>query len=989
MRLRLPLARAVRACVLAVPLLTPARARAQHEAPLAVQRQARRAVEGDSVAAVRDRWATRIRMDSTDRAARIGLAALDDLTYDYPAATSGYRALSDTSNRPPDRYTAFARMAWARMDEARGAIGDATTGYAEARILARRVGDRTTNGIAAAGLSFLRANAISMEAGLAILDTAERLVPRDLDGIQSDLARRRATMLAVQIIPGARDTALEAIRLARRAGERRAEANAVRALALYHKMRGFADSNVAALRITAQLQREAHDRRALSETLVRIADVQLSERRLGLARVTLLEAQREATASHNDYGLAASETGLGDLALRVHDLSSAERHLRRAADLNIASNDSGSLIVVRNYQVNELLDAGWLDSAWTLQRSILTHFERSREITDAMTSHRLLADIALAQGRLEVAERELDSADSLVRRYRIPGTSAALWYDRARLAQRRGRDAEAEALLERYLASLRDDDGVARWDVQVRLAEIHARIGDPAAAAAKLAAATNALERWRASQGDSTLRLLAFQTSAHEEGDRDAYFARAIATLARRGQQASAFEQAERRRARTLAERIVQADALRAHAETTEGHHGTSIEDARATIAGIRAALPDERTALLEYVTGAGGAPTTLFIISRHGTRVVQLASVDSLLPMLRRFLAAIETGEKVSSLGRSLGAALLEPALDSLDPRVTRLVIVPDGALHRVPFDALRLADGRATIERYEISLAPSAAVEALLWGRAAQDPTRQPRVLAFGDPVFSNDSLSSELRVASRTAGANRDAFTADGRLARLPESGREARIAASYGHGSVLRLREGATAAYLKQATPGSFQVLHLATHALVDERSLLRSAVVLAPSDGDDGFVSPGDLAALPLGAELVVLSACRSAGGVVVDGEGVQGLTAPLLAAGARAVVATAWPIDDHETVAVIADFYRELSAGVTVGEALRAAKLAAMHRGAPPRDWASFTVIGDPTIRVPLDPPRHELAKTVLLLASAAAAGGAVVLYRRRLRRPA
>ena len=84
---------------------------------------------------------------------------------------------------------------------------------------------------------------------------------------------------------------------------------------------------------------------------------------------------------------------------------------------------------------------------------------------------------------------------------------------------------------------------------------------------------------------------------------------------------------------------------------------------------------------------------------------------------------------------------------------------------------------------------------------------------------------------------------------------------------------------------------------------------------------------------------------------------VQGLTAPLLAAGARAVVATAWPIDDHETVAVVEDFYRALSRGATVGSALREAKLAAMRRGAPARDWASFTVIGDPTVRIPLESP--------------------------------
>ena len=268
------------------------------------------------------------------------------------------------------------------------------------------------------------------------------------------------------------------------------------------------------------------------------------------------------------------------------------------------------------------------------------------------------------------------------------------------------------------------------------------------------------------------------------------------------------------------------------------------------------------------------------------------------------------------------------------------------------------------------------------LLWKRVA--PSGPARVLAFGDPAFNTERVTRELQIASRDGRTTRGGESDTG-FERLPESGREARIAASYGTGSIARLREEASASYLKRAPLDSFRVLHLATHALVDERSLLRSAVVLAPSEGDDGLVSPGDLAALPLRADLVVLSACRSAGGVVVDGEGVQGLTAPLLAAGARAVVATAWPIDDHETVTVIEDFYRALSRGATVGSALREAKLAAMRRGAPARDWASFAVIGDATMRIPLKAPRRWTAWRVLLLAVLVLGAGAWAVHQRRV----
>ena len=109
-----------------------------------------------------------------------------------------------------------------------------------------------------------------------------------------------------------------------------------------------------------------------------------------------------------------------------------------------------------------------------------------------------------------------------------------------------------------------------------------------------------------------------------------------------------------------------------------------------------------------------------------------------------------------------------------------------------------------------------------------------------------------------------------------------------------------------------------------------------------------MVGPGDLAALRLDADLVVLSGCRTAGGVLVEGEGVQGLTAPLIQAGARSVVASQWRIADRRTIPFIQAFYQALAKGLPVGDALRAAKLDGFRRGAPPWDWAAFTAVGDP-----------------------------------------
>jgi CHAT domain-containing protein len=225
---------------------------------------------------------------------------------------------------------------------------------------------------------------------------------------------------------------------------------------------------------------------------------------------------------------------------------------------------------------------------------------------------------------------------------------------------------------------------------------------------------------------------------------------------------------------------------------------------------------------------------------------------------------------------------------------------------------------------------------------------------MLALGDPEFAGERIA----LASREAETYRSAFDARGGLARLTGSGEEARAVARFAPGGAeVRLRDDASEAWLKQARLDGFRVIHLATHALVDEVSLARTALALAPSEGEDGFLSPADLAGLRLDADLVVLSACRTAGGVAIAGEGMEGLTAPLVAAGARAVVATQWRIGDRSTVRLVGDFYAALARGAPVAEALRTAKLAAIRRGAPAREWAGFTVVGDPLARVGVTAP--------------------------------
>jgi CHAT domain-containing protein len=286
--------------------------------------------------------------------------------------------------------------------------------------------------------------------------------------------------------------------------------------------------------------------------------------------------------------------------------------------------------------------------------------------------------------------------------------------------------------------------------------------------------------------------------------------------------------------------------------------------------------------------------------------------------------------------------------------------------------------------IERYAVSLAPSAAVLAALWQRSTARATASDRpvpVLAFGDPAFGAPVAAAHAETdSSRTRADVAGELDPDTALPRLSGSGDEARLVARYAPGAVVRLHHDASAGYLKRAPLERFRVIHFATHAVVDERSVSRTVLALAPDSAGSGMVGPGDLAALRLDADLVVLSGCRTAGGVVVEGEGVQGLTAPLIQAGARSVVASQWRIGDRSTVAFIRAFYQSLAEGLSVGDALRAAKLEAIRRGAPPREWAAFTLVGDPLVRVPLEVPGPW--RTVALVATLAVGAGGLVVAR-------
>jgi CHAT domain-containing protein len=125
---------------------------------------------------------------------------------------------------------------------------------------------------------------------------------------------------------------------------------------------------------------------------------------------------------------------------------------------------------------------------------------------------------------------------------------------------------------------------------------------------------------------------------------------------------------------------------------------------------------------------------------------------------------------------------------------------------------------------------------------------------------------------------------------------------------------------------------------------------RSALLLRPSGAEDGLVQAREILEWRLGAQLVTLSACDTGSGAAHGQEGVASLVRPFLIAGARSVVANLWTADDRFSLALMREFYRQLAAGIDVGEGLRRAKLKMLEQFGPqavPKLWSGVLVYGD------------------------------------------
>jgi CHAT domain-containing protein len=389
--------------------------------------------------------------------------------------------------------------------------------------------------------------------------------------------------------------------------------------------------------------------------------------------------------------------------------------------------------------------------------------------------------------------------------------------------------------------------------------------------------------------------------------DLQSVFERAIDLYTGLGRTQEALAVSELSRSRALL------DAVRGRARLPDGAAATI------DVASMQRLLrPDERIVEFHALPGRLQA----WVV---GPQEIRGRSIDipreELAELVEGFRNSIVRGRRSAvDNGARLGAALLGPL--GLQPG-QRLIIVPNGPLHYLPFQALRL-EGRYLIETNPVSVAPSASIALQL---AQRTPRAAATLVAFGNP-----------RIEDRY---------------ELPGAAVEVRALEKSFPGAAVYLGAEATKSRFRQ-TAAAVSIMHVAAHAEADQVDPLYSRILLANEGGRQNFLEAHEITDLPLGGTaLVTLSACESGLGRIARGDEVLGFTRSFLSAGASSLVSSLWPVSDDATALLMGTVYRDLAAGKDVQQSMRAGQLAVLRNPSMshPFFWAPFNLIGDWRLR--------------------------------------
>ncbi|HKI05854.1 MAG TPA: CHAT domain-containing protein [Thermoanaerobaculia bacterium] len=812
---------------------------------------------------------------------------------------------------------------------------------------------------------------------------------------EADLAYRRAYDLALRAAPGGGAEASTANNLAistfARGDLAQAELYAARALAIREKLtpssdaiapsllsygnvlyaRGdFADAEAAFLRARKILEKFQPGSMALAKTLHNLGviahqrDDQDAAESLFRRELALFEKLDPSGSLVRD-----SLIGLGGVALQRHQGDRAEESWRRALAISERLNPRGPKSA---WCLGGLAEAAWLqgrraEAEKLLRQALAIWQEIGPEAVDTGSIQMKLGVLLFEQGDSEDAEAHLRTAIRIHEKNRLllPEGYHAL----ARLQARRGRGQEASAT---YLAAVDALEaewthlGGAResqWLYGSSLGDLYFEAAEHQIALARPQEAWKLIERGRARGFQELL------------AQRDLRFARELPAelYAERRRLAAEYDRAQTALADWVPEqgpekmealqgrlrdlRLEQAEVqerIRRSSPRLEALESAAPLD----LATARSTL-DPGTVLLTYAVGE--SRSFLFVIKAEGASgpgislyplAIGREGLEKEVEAFRGLLGRPGTLlSAVKQRGRLLYDLLIRPAKPVI-AKADRWLISPDGPLHSLPFAAL-VSGNHYLAESKPIHIAASAAVYKEIRAARPEKPSAPAiELLALGDPIYPAGLGSSP---ETATDPQVQTALRRGLRLVPLPATRGEVEAIASLFPGGRSLLGRDATEESIKSLAPQARR-LHFACHGLLDERFPLNSALALSipehPEEGrDNGLLQAWEIFEdLRLDADLVTLSACDSALGKEMGGEGLVGLVRAFQFAGARSVLASLWGVSDTSTARFMQRFYGYLRSGKSKDQALRAAQIDQIRGksgSSHPFYWAAFQLAGD------------------------------------------
>lgn len=380
----------------------------------------------------------------------------------------------------------------------------------------------------------------------------------------------------------------------------------------------------------------------------------------------------------------------------------------------------------------------------------------------------------------------------------------------------------------------------------------------------------------------------------------------------------------------------------------------------------IQADLPLE-TALISYFTADSILYT--FYLDQERFQVYQSSIDEEFLDDITGFRKGIaqQLPFRYAELAQELYPTLFPFELPAT---IQHLVLIPDGQLTSIPYEALltqrfdidagfAFSELPYLVKQYEISYTPSASLYYQFRNAPVKDKAYTSADLIAFAPVFSDNT---EVTVATRNMieplGDIQRTYIKDGTyVTPLPATANELasiqQVFDQHELSGISYTHSQATEVRIKSPAVSQCHYLHIATHGFINETLPDLSGLLLYPDSSslEDGVLNSGEVYSLKLNAELVVLSACETGIGKISTGEGILGLSRAFLYAGANNLMVSLWKVDDRATAELMTTFYRRHLAGkssTSFAEALRAAKLSmiASEELSMPYFWSSFVLIG-------------------------------------------